>query len=247
MQTISFYKDRLAINILADDVKNAEEIYQAANSHACIGILSSRFESVEQGIAEVNEWKKTVPSISVGLGNGDPAQFYKAAAISAATAPAHVNQPFTGAGYTAGLLHGSGANNTKINAMIAPTGTLGMVLISTGVESSKIKGTPVDVDTAITMVKDMGVPSIKFFPMGGLDTLGELKVVASACSKHQLEMIEPTGGIDLKNFEAIAKVSLEAGVPKVMPHIYSSIIDKESGKTRAEDVEQLLEKMRNLI
>jgi len=241
MQSIAFYRDRVAINVLANDLANAEQIYQAAERHAAIGLLSARFDTVEQGIALARLWQEKV-CVSVGLGAGDPAQFYKAAMIAAATAPGHVNQTFTGAGFAAGALAARGIANTRINAMIRPSGTPGQVIISTGVAGSTAQ-TPacVDTDTAVLMAKDLGACSLKFFPMGGLKSLAELKVLAESCARQGLEMIEPTGGIDLDNFADILQVCLDAGVPKVMPHIYSSIIDKESGNTRPEDVAALLQ------
>ncbi|MDI5754392.1 KDGP aldolase, partial [Salmonella enterica subsp. enterica serovar Montevideo] len=44
--------------------------------------------------------------------------------------------------------------------------------------------------------------------------------------------LEPTGGIDLENFAEILHIALDAGVSKIIPHIYSSIIDKVSGNNR---------------
>lgn len=78
-----------------------------------------------------------VPCISVGLGAGDPAQYYKAAMIAAKVHPAHVNQTFTGCGFAAGALAATGGEKTHINALVSPTGTPGEVLISTGVCSSQ--------------------------------------------------------------------------------------------------------------
>ena len=77
MQQINFYRNKVAINVLAKDIANAREIYDAAEGHAVIGILSAQFSSVEEGIKEVKRWMTDVPSISVGLGAGDPAQYYK--------------------------------------------------------------------------------------------------------------------------------------------------------------------------
>ncbi|MNW09460.1 hypothetical protein D3C71_2064640 [compost metagenome] len=50
----------------------------------------------------------------------------------------------------------------------------------------------------------------------------------------------------MDNFEAILEIALEAGVPQVIPHVYSSIIDKESGQTRTQDVRDLLGIMKRL-
>ncbi len=92
MQKINFYRNRVAINVLAKDIANAREIFDAAEGHAVIGVLSAQFSSVDEGIQEVKRWMAEIPSISVGLGAGDPAQYYKAAMIAAQIHPAHVNQ-----------------------------------------------------------------------------------------------------------------------------------------------------------
>ena len=59
--------------------------------------------------------------------------------------------------------------------------------------------------------------------------------------------MEPTGGIDLENFEEIMHIILDAGVPKVIPHVYSSIIDKATGDTRIADVERLLAMVKAMV
>ena len=112
MQHINFYRNKVAINVLAKDIANAREIYDAAEGHAVIGILSAQFSSVEEGVKEVKRWMVDVPSISVGLGAGDPAQYYKAAMIASQVHPAHVNQTFTGCGFAAGALAATGGEQT---------------------------------------------------------------------------------------------------------------------------------------
>lgn len=247
MQQINFYRQRVAINVLAKDIANAREIYDAAEGHAVIGILSAQFSSVDEGVQEVKRWMADVPSISVGLGAGDPAQFYKAAMIAAKVHPAHVNQTFTGSGFAAGALAATGGEQTHINALVSPTGTPGDVLISTGVSSSQ--GTParVSCDAAVRMMQDMGAHAAKFFPMGGEKSLPELYVLASSAARNGMTLIEPTGGIDLDNFGVILQTCLEAGVPRVMPHVYSSIIDPQTGNTRPEDIVRLMDIIKALV
>ena len=46
MQKINFYRNRVAINVLAKDIANAREIFDAAEGHAVIGVLSAQFSSV---------------------------------------------------------------------------------------------------------------------------------------------------------------------------------------------------------
>ncbi|EOA4405094.1 2-dehydro-3-deoxy-phosphogluconate aldolase [Citrobacter amalonaticus] len=247
MQQINFYRQRVAINVLAKDIANAREIYDAAEGHAVIGILSAQFSSVDEGVQEVKRWMADVPSISVGLGAGDPAQYYKAAMIAAKVHPAHVNQTFTGSGFAAGALAATGGEQTHINALVSPTGTPGDVLISTGVSSSK--GTParVSCDAAVRMMQDMGAHAAKFFPMGGEKSLPELYVLASSAARNGMTLIEPTGGIDLDNFGVILQTCLEARVPRVMPHVYSSIIDPQTGNTRPEDIVRLMDIIKALV
>ncbi|HFK3153921.1 2-dehydro-3-deoxy-phosphogluconate aldolase [Citrobacter sedlakii] len=247
MQQINFYRQRVAINVLAKDIANAREIYDAAEGHAVIGILSAQFSSVDEGVQEVKRWMDEVPSISVGLGAGDPAQYYKAAMIAAKVRPAHVNQTFTGSGFAAGALAATGGELTHINALVSPTGTPGEVLISTGVSSSQ--GTParVSCDAAVRMMQDMGAHAAKFFPMGGETSLPELYVLATTAARNGMTLIEPTGGIDLANFGVILQTCMEAGIPRVMPHVYSSIIDPQTGNTRPEDIVRLMEIVKALV
>ncbi len=85
----------------------------------------------------------------------------------------------------------------------------------------------------------MGGSSVKYFPMGGLASRDEYQAVAEACARYDF-WLEPTGGIDLENFGEILQIALDAGVSRIIPHIYSSIIDNVSGNTRPADVRQLL-------
>ncbi|CAK9886113.1 MAG: 2-dehydro-3-deoxy-phosphogluconate aldolase [Candidatus Erwinia impunctatus] len=92
----------------------------------------------------------------------------------------------------------------------------------------------------------MGGSSVKYFPMDGLQHLDEFRAVARACAAEDF-WLEPTGGIDLDNYETIVTIALEEGVSRIIPHVYSSIIDKASGNTRPEDVMQLLTLTKKLI
>lgn len=246
-KAINFYKDKVAINVLAKDIENAKEVVKAADGHVAIGVLSKQFKTAEEGIVKVNKWLEEIPTVSVGLGAGDPMQWEKAAKIAAATDPGHVNEVFTGAPVAAGMLLANNAENTIVNSLISPTGIVGKVKISTGPLSQNGKDAIVDVETAVLMLKDMQVDAIKFFPMGGLKSIDELKAVANACAKYHLFSLEPTGGITVENFREILKTCLDAGVNRVMLHVYSSIIDKKTGETRTEDVKKLFEIIKDLI
>lgn len=92
----------------------------------------------------------------------------------------------------------------------------------------------------------MGGSSVKYFPMKGLAHKEEYQAVAKACAEHDF-YLEPTGGIDLDNFEEIVQIAVDAGVKKIIPHVYSSIIAPETGATRPEDVQTLLEIMKKIL
>ncbi|MCO9725553.1 2-dehydro-3-deoxy-phosphogluconate aldolase, partial [Salmonella enterica subsp. enterica serovar Reading] len=146
-----------------------------------------------------------------------------------------------------GALAATGGEQTHINALVSPTGTPGEVVISTGVSSSQ--GTParVSCEAAVRMMQDMGAHAAKFFPMGGEKSLPELYALATTAARHGMTLIEPTGGISLDNFGIILQTCLEAGVPRVMPHVYSSIIDPQTGNTRPEDIIRLMEIVKALV
>ncbi|MDW2743037.1 2-dehydro-3-deoxy-phosphogluconate aldolase [Atlantibacter subterraneus] len=235
--TPNFYRDRVCLNVLAGSKDNAREIYQAAEGHVLVGVLSKNYPDVASAVADMREYAALIDNaLSVGLGAGDPNQSAMVSEISRQVQPQHVNQVFTGVATSRALL---GQNDTVVNGLVSPTGTPGQVKISTGPLSSQAADGIVPIDTAIALLKDMGGSSIKYFPMGGLACRDEYQAVAEACARNNF-WLEPTGGIDLENFGEILQMALDAGVSRIIPHIYSSIIDKVSGNTRPDDVRQLL-------
>lgn len=245
-EKFNFYKDRVAINLLAKDINNAAEVVNALDGAAVIGVLSKDFNNIEDAVKYIREMKKRIPVVSVGLGNGDPKQWKMVAEIGAETDPGHVNQVFSTAGYTQGLLKGKGCEKTLVNALISPTGEAGKVIISTGPFSSQGK-TIVDIDEALKILKDVGIESVKFFNLKNMKSLDELKEVAKACVKNDILVIEPTGGIDSDNIHDIVKVCIEAGCEKVIPHVYSSAIDKNTGLTDINIVNKLYKEIKKVL
>ncbi len=242
--TPNFYRDRVCLNVLAGSKENASAVYEAAEGHVLVGVLSKNYPDVASAVADMRDYAARIDNaLSVGLGAGDPNQSAMVSVIARELQPQHVNQVFTGVGASRALL---GQNETVVNGLVSPTGTPGQVKISTGPLSSAAPGGIVPVETAIALLKDMGGSSIKYFPMGGLACREEYQAVAQACARHDF-WLEPTGGIDLDNFTEILRIALEAGVSKVIPHIYSSIIDSASGDTRPQDVRRLLAMTREQV
>lgn len=243
-KTPNYLEDRLCLNVLAGSVENAQEIYEAAEGHVVVGVLSKNYATDEAAIEDMKRYiAVTDNALSVGLGAGDPNQSQMVSRLSAVLQPQHVNQVFTGVATSRALL---GQDDTVVNGLISPTGKVGYVNIATGPLSSQAPEAVVPVETAIRLLQDMGGSSVKFFNMKGLEHIEEYKVVAAACAKYDF-YLEPTGGIDLENFEEIVQIAVDAGVKKIIPHVYSSIIDKETGHTRVEDVKVLLEMMKKSL
>lgn len=243
-KTPNYLEDRICLNVLANSVENAMDCYKAADGHIVLGVLSKNYDSDEAAIADMERYQAaTNNALSVGLGAGDPNQSQMVSRISGTLQPQHVNQVFTGVGTSRALLNQS---ETIVNGLISPTGKVGLVNIATGPLSSQMPAGEVTIETAIALLKDMGGSSIKFFPMKGLQYIEEYKAVAKACAEHDF-YLEPTGGIDLENFEEIVQIAIDAGVKKVIPHVYSSIIDATTGDTRPEDVKTLLAMMKKTL
>lgn len=243
MEGLNFYKGRVCLNCLTNSIENAKAICEAAEGHVAVGILSASYPDVESAVEDMKRYQEAVDNnISVGLGAGNPGQWKAVAEISGQIRPKHINQTFTAGGYT----RAKTGEGPFMNSMVAPCGKPGYVKISTGPLCKEEEPAIVPVKTAIAMAKEQGADSLKYFPMGGLKVREELEAVAKACAETGFAL-EPTGGIDLDNFREILQIAVDAGVEKIIPHVYSSIIDKETGATRIEDVEKLYEMIKAVV
>ncbi|SDW23680.1 conserved hypothetical protein EF_0839/AHA_3917 [Marininema mesophilum] len=243
--TKRFYKERVALNVLANSIENAKEVFEAAEGYVLIGVLSKDYSTVEEAVIAMKGYGKEIDeAVSIGLGAGDNRQAAVVAEIAKVYAGSHINQVFPAVGATRANL---GEKDSWINSLVSPTGKVGYVNISTGpVSAAQDEHAIVPIKTAIALVRDMGGNALKYFPMKGLSRVDEFRAVAQACGEEGFAL-EPTGGIDKENFEAILLSALEANVPRIIPHVYSSIIDKETGKTNRDDVHELFVSMKKLV
>ncbi|WP_442954373.1 2-dehydro-3-deoxy-phosphogluconate aldolase [Paenibacillus sp. MMS18-CY102] len=239
------YKGRAALNVLAGSVDNAREVFEAAEGYVLVGVLSKDYPTVEAAVAAMKVYGEAIEdAVSIGLGAGDNRQAAVVAEIVKSYPGTHINQMFPAVGATRANL---GAQDSWINSLVSPTGKVGYVNLSTGPASAaQSEHAIVPVRAAIALVRDMGGNALKYFPMNGLSCEDELREVARACAEEGFAL-EPTGGIDKVNFEPIVRIALEAGVPQVIPHVYSSIIDKATGNTIPSDVSELLATMKKLV
>lgn len=238
-----FYNNRVTLNVLAKDITNAKEVFDAAEGHVLVGVLSKDYATVSEAVEAMEAYGREIDNaVSIGLGAGDNRQAAVVAEIVKHFPGSHINQVFPAVGATRANL---GDRESWINSLVSPTGQPGFVNISTGpVSATQSELAVVPVHAAIALVRDMGGNALKYFPMQGLKREEELRAVAKACAEADFAL-EPTGGIDMDNFEAILEIALEAGVPQVIPHVYSSIIDQE-GRTIVSDVQSLFASMKML-
>jgi uncharacterized protein (TIGR03581 family) len=239
-----FYQDRVALNVLANGIENAKKVFEAAEGYVLVGVLSKDYPTVEEAVRSMKEYGRAIDdAVSIGLGGGDNRQAAIVAEIAKFYQGSHINQVFPSVGATRANV---GEKSSWINSLVSPTGQVGYVNISTGSFSEEAESAIVPIKSAIALVRDMGGNALKFFPMKGLKHEDEFRAVAKACGEEGFAL-EPTGGIDLDNFSKILEIALEARVPKIIPHVYSSIIHKDTGETNVEDVRTLLSITKDLV
>ncbi|HMR13147.1 MAG TPA: KDGP aldolase, partial [Arachnia sp.] len=78
-----------------------------------------------------------------------------------------------------------------------------------------------------------------FYPIGGVSQLDHPAAMGRAMAAAGVPIFEPTGGIDVENFDAVVSTCLEAGAKHVVPHVYTSIVDKATGNTVPDLVAEL--------
>ncbi|OAB26080.1 2-dehydro-3-deoxyphosphooctonate aldolase [Paenibacillus macquariensis subsp. defensor] len=239
------YKNRVALNVLTNSIQNAKEIFDAAEGHVVVGVLSKSYPNAQEAVVAMKEYGKAIDdAVSIGLGAGDNRQASVVAEIAKSYGGTHINQVFPAVGATRANLEG---RDSWVNSLVSPSGRVGYVNISAGpISAAHTEQAVVPVKAAIALVRDMGGNSLKYYPMQGLKFVDEYRAVAQACAEEGFAL-EPTGSIDMENFEEILEIALAAGVQQVIPHVYSSIIDKETGSTNIDDVRVLYDIVKKLV
>lgn len=230
------------LNVLAKDVENARQIADATNRQVFVGVMVKNFAAVEAAIDCVKSYQAAGVPVSVGLGAGDPAQWHKVVQVAVKTKPEHVNQVFPAAGYTKGALESVGSNHTIVNALITPSGIPGKVSILTGPDSRKYKEV-ISCAAAAVLLKEIGVQSVKFYPVEGEKRLDEIAAMVKAAVEQGITIFEPTGGIDSRSVHKVVETCRENGAQMIIPHIYTAFVDKSTGRTNPQDVASLLSEL----
>ena len=55
--TPNYYRDRVCLNVLAGSKENAREIYQAAEGHVLVGVLSKNYSDVDSAVKDMREYE----------------------------------------------------------------------------------------------------------------------------------------------------------------------------------------------
>ncbi|TNJ60865.1 oxo-acid lyase [Paenibacillus hemerocallicola] len=239
-------KPAVGLNVLAKDLDNAKLITEAARGNVMVGVMVKEFATVDAAVERVEAFQAAGVQVSVGLGAGDPTQWEKVVQVAVRTKPVHVNQVFPAAGYTIGALKQAGSSGTLVNALVQPAGEPGKVIVTTGAASRAFKEA-LSCEAAAAMLADIGVHSVKLFPIEGAKRLDEVAAMVKAAVAQGITMFEPTGGIEPSNVARIVQVCAENGAQRIIPHIYTSIVDPATGLTRIGDVEQLLDQLSDWI
>ena len=124
-----FYKDRIALNVLANSVENAKNVYDAAEGRVLVGVLSKDYSTVEETVNAIKTYDTELDGrVSIGLGAGDNRQASVVANVAKHYSGIHINQVFPSVGATRANL---GKKDSWINSFVSPTGKVGYVNIST--------------------------------------------------------------------------------------------------------------------
>ena len=92
---INYYKGRVCLNVLGGSLKNAEEIYEAAEKYVLVGVLSANYPDVPSAVEDMEKYMDVLEgNLSVGLGGGNPAQWKAVGDIAKEIKANHFNQDF---------------------------------------------------------------------------------------------------------------------------------------------------------
>lgn len=185
------------------------------------GVMARRFASTAEGVAHTLQLAEAGILVSIGLGDGAADQWDRALDLALATRPAHLNQVFPAAGLSQRSLDDAGAP-TLVNALVAPSRP-GRVVVTTGPRSNQHSG-ELPVPAALDMLIEVGVRSVKLFPVEGLHRLEDIVAVAHAAAARDM-LLEPTGGIAPNDLPPMLDAVLATGC-HVMPHLYGSVKDQ---------------------
>ena len=69
--TPNFYRDRVCLNVLAGSKANASAIYEAAEGHVLVGVLSKNYPDVDSAGRDIARTEIKFDEATTGVGTGD--------------------------------------------------------------------------------------------------------------------------------------------------------------------------------
>lgn len=232
---------RVAVCFSARDAENAHQVWEAGEGSAIVSLEAAKYADESAFSAAVFSMLSAVPVLSVALGGGaDPKQWGKVMAGGLAGAQ-HLNQPFSTAAFVKGRV--AGRANSWVNGVVRPSGTPGTVLMEM-VDGSAVSASAVD---ASRLLKESSVDALKFHPARGVEILPEVVAASSGAVAAGLVGFEPAGGIGPDNIVALTRAVLATGIPYFLPHVFGSVVDKATGRTRPEAVAAIMHDLRELF
>lgn len=220
-------QQRILLNVQTNNIDTATEVSRRYPERIVIGVTAKDFPDLREGIAVVNKMQENGVLISAGLGDGAANQWQRALDLALATKPFHLNQVFSAAALSQKALRNVGAA-TLVNGLIRPSSRIGAVCVGTGPESCNHALEGVSTELAVDLLHEVGVDSVKFFPLHGLKHIDELQQVATVATSRGM-MIEPTGGLTVEMLPEILKACSSTGEERIMPHLYSSVKNPKTG------------------
>lgn len=212
---------RVLLNVEAVTEERARAAAGIAGDRVLVAVVTKRFDAVQDAVEHADRLQCNGVRVSAGLGDGAADQWERALSLALHSKPSHLNQVFPAAPLSQRMLQQAGAV-TVVNALVRPSGIPGLVQVGTGPRSQAHESSALPVGVALDMLIEVGVRSVKFFPMGGAARLAELSALARAAAERSM-MVEPTGGIGVAEVADIVRACRSEGVPVVMPHLYGSL------------------------
>ena len=229
---------RVAVCFSARDAANAREVWEAGEGSAIVSLEAAKYPDEAAFSAAVSSMMSAVPVLSVALGGGaDPKQWAKVLAGGLAGAQ-HLNQPFSTAAFVKGRV--AAGPNSWVNGVVRPSGTVGAVLLEM-VDGHAI---PVSATDAARFLREAGVDALKFHPARGVEILPEVVAACTAASTVGLTGFEPAGGIGPDNIIELTRACVATGIPYFLPHVFGSVVDKATGRTKPEAVAAIVRDLR---
>ena len=66
---INYYNGRVCLNVLGGSLDNARDIYEAAEHHVEVGVLTANYPDVPSAVEDMNKYMDVLEgNLSVGLG-----------------------------------------------------------------------------------------------------------------------------------------------------------------------------------